>query len=104
MDRGRSDLVEPAVDSVGRRRLTSATGRLDGTANQQNKNTDQVNTKMLAAKKAAKKAVKKAAGKGKKKAAAKPKRKAVKKARAAKKAAKKAVKKAPAKKAAKKKK
>ena len=99
--------AEKDVVSVCWRRLTSAIRQPGGTANQQNKNTDQVNTKMLAAKKAAKKAVKKAPAKkaaGKKKSAKASKPKAVKKARAAKKAAKKAVKKAPAKKAAKKKK
>ena len=96
--------AEKDVVSVCWRRLTSVIRRPDGTANKQNKNTNQVNTKMLAAKKAAKKAVKKAPAKGKKKSAKAAKPKAVKKARAAKKAAKKAVKKAPAKKAAKKKK
>jgi BlaI family penicillinase repressor len=96
--------AEKDVVSVCWRRLTSVIRRPGGTANQQNKTTDQVNTKMLAAKKAAKKAVKKAPAKGKKKSAKAAKPKAVKKARAAKKAAKKAVKKAPAKKAAKKKK
>jgi predicted transcriptional regulator len=94
--------AEKDVVSVCWRRLTSAVGQTGGTANEQNKNKDQVNTKMLAAKKAAKKAVKKAGKKkAKKKSARAAKPKSVKRAtkrRAAKKAAKKAVKKAPKKK------